>query len=283
MLQESPKPQFTALHEIRDRAYLLSLGNVYLCEAFFLIKIGKEIEALLETFGEEIHFIKKRFPGQMASDVDMGTMVDDIRSIAQDLKNPDAGLDDKCTAGELGRELEKSVEALTSAVKTLIAKVEGELPEYSKKDAVLDALVVAKTPVRMVSSTIAILFKGIILLLFLSLGPLAYLVLTMDTEADLRKEISKSETEISSVKARIESLGIERAGIIKEIEALKADNPVREDRIAAIDLNMRAHNLDDKLSQAEVELANLEEAREAKLARIEKIGDKSFLQRLLDR
>jgi hypothetical protein len=75
----------------------------------------------------------------MASDVDMGTVVEDIRSIAQDLKDPDTGLDDKCTAGELGRELEKSVEALTSAVKTLIAKVEGELPEYSKKDAVLDA------------------------------------------------------------------------------------------------------------------------------------------------
>jgi hypothetical protein len=283
MTQESSKSHFGALHEIRDRAYLLSLGNVYLCEAVFLVKIGKEIEALLETFGEEIIFIKKRFPGQMASDVDMGTVVEDIRSLAQDLKNPDAGLDDKCTAGELGRELEKSVEALTSAVKMLIAKVEGELPEYSKKDAVLDALGAAKTPARAVSSTIALILKGIILLLLLALGPLAYLVLTMDTEVDLRKEIGKSQTQISSVKERMASLEQERKGIINEIEALKADNPVREDRIAAIDLNMRVHNLEDKLAQAEVELANLEEITERKLARIEEIRNKSFLQRLFDR
>lgn len=261
----------------------MSLGNVYLCEVVFLVKIGKEIEALLETFGEEIHFIKKRFPGQMAGDVDMGSMVEDIRSIAQDLKNPDAGLDDKCTAGELGRELENSLQALTSAVKTLIARVEGELPEYSKKDAVLDALVVAKTPARVVSSSIALIFKGIVLLLILALGPLAYLVLTMDTEADLKKEIGKSETQIISVRERMGSLERERAEIINEIEALKADNPGRGDRIAAIDLNMRAHSLDDKLAQAEVELANLEETIEGKRARIEKIRDKSFLQRLLDR
>jgi hypothetical protein len=161
MPQESSKSHFSALHEIRDRAYLLSLGNVYLCEPVFLVKIGNEIESLLETFGEEILFIKKRFPGQMASDVDMGTVVEDIRSVAQDLKDPDTGLDDKCTAGEIGRELEKSVEALTSAVKTLIAKVEGELPEYSKKDAVLDALGAAKTPARAVSSTVALIVKGI--------------------------------------------------------------------------------------------------------------------------
>ena len=283
MPQESSRSHFSALHEIRDRAYLLSLGNVYLCEAVFLVKIGQEIEALLETFGEEILFIKKRFPGQMASDVDMGTVVEDIRSIAQDLKDPDTGLDDKCAAGELGRELEKSVEALTSAVKTLIAKVEGKLPEYSKKDAVLDALSAAKTPARVVSSTIALIVKGLILLLLLALGPLAYLLLTMDTEADLRKEIGKSETQMSSVRERMASLEKEKAGIIKEIEIFKGDNLAREGKIAAIDLNMRAHSLDDKLSQAEVELADQEEIINAKLARIEKIRNKSFIQRLLDR
>ena len=283
MPQESSRSHFSALHEIRDRAYLLSLGNVYLCEAVFLVKIGQEIEALLETFGEEILFIKKRFPGQMASDVDMGTVVEDIRSIAQDLKDPDTGLDDKCAAGELGRELEKSVEALTSAVKTLIAKVEGKLPEYSKKDAVLDALGVAKTPARVVSSTIALIVKGLILLLLLALGPLAYLLLTMDTEADLRKEIGKSETQISSVRERMASLEKEKAGIIKEIEIFKGDNLAREGKIAAIDLNMRAHSLDDKLSQAEVELTDQVEIINARLARIEKIRNKSFLQRLLDR
>jgi len=283
MPQESSRSHFSALHEIRDRAYLLSLGNVYLCEAVFLVKIGQEIEALLETFGEEILFIKKRFPGQMASDVDMGTVVEDIRSIAQDLKDPDTGLDDKCAAGELGRELEKSVEALTSAVKTLIAKVEGKLPEYSKKDAVLDALGVAKTPARVVSSTIALIVKGLILLLLLALGPLAYLLLTMDTEADLRKEIGKSETQMSSVRERMASLEKEKAGIIKEIEIFKGDNLAREGKIAAIDLNMRAHSLDDKLSQAEVELTDQVEIINARLARIEKIRNKSFLQRLLDR
>ena len=283
MPRKSPKSHFSALHEIRDRAYLLSLGNVYLCETVFLVKIGKEIESLLGTFGEEILSIKKKFPGQMANEVEMDAVVDGVRSIAEDLKNPETGLDDKCAAGELGKELEKSIKALTSAVKTLISKVEGELPEYSKKDAVLDALVVAKTPARVVSSTIALILKGIVVLLLLALGPLTYLVVTMDTEENLRKEIGKSEAQILRIRERIESVERERAGVIQQVEALKADNPAREDRIAAIDLNMQVHSLDDRLSKAEVEIANLEELIEGKRARIDKIKNKSFLHRLLDR
>jgi hypothetical protein len=283
MTQESPTTHFNALYEIRDRAYLLSLGNVYLCEDVFLRKIGNEIEALLERFEEEILSIKRKFPGQLASDVGMETVVEDLRSITQDLKNPDPGLDDKCTVGELGRELEKVVGALTSAVKSLIAKVEGELPEYSRKDAVLDALSVAKTPARVVSSTMALILKGVILLLLLALGPFAYLVLTMDTEARLMKEMSRSEARISSARERMASLEKERAEIIVKIETLKGDNPAREDKITSMDLNIQVHGLDDKVAQAEVEIANQEEIIKANLARIEEIRDKSFIERMLDR
>jgi len=283
MTQESPITHFSALHEIRDRAYLLSLGNVYLCEDVFLRKIGHEIQTLLDKLGEEILSIKRRFPGQLASDVDMETVVEDLRSITQDLKNPDPGLGDKCTAGELGRELEKSVAAVTSAIKALTARVEGELPEYSKKDAVLDALSVAKTPARVVSSTMTLILKGLILLLLLGLGPLAYLLLSVDTEANLRKVISRSEAHISSVRERMASLEQERAGIIRDIESLRGDDAAREDRIATMDLSLKVHSLDDKLAQAEVEIANQEEIIKANLARIEEIRAKSFIQRLVNR
>ena len=283
MAQASPVTHFNALREIRDRAYLLSLGNVYLCEDVFLRKIGNEIDPLLDRFVEDTLTIKRKFPGQLAGDVGIDAAVENLRSISKELKNPDPGLGDKCTAGELGRELEKAVGALNLALRALIAKVEGDLPEYSTKDAVLDALSAAKTPAKVVSSTMALMLKGVVLVLVLALGPLAYLVLSMDTEAKLRKEISGSEARISSIEERIESLERERAGVIKEIEALKADNPAREERISAIELNMRVHGLDDKLSQAEVELTNLEELRDGKLARIERIKNKSFLQRLLDR
>ncbi len=283
MPQRSPTTHFGALHEIRDRAYLLSLGNVYLCEDVFLRKIGNEIESLMERLKEEILSIKKRFPGQLASDVDMEAVLEDLRSRTAELKNPDPGLGDKCTAGELGRELEESIRSLTSAIKTLTAKVEGELPEYSKKDAVLDALSVAKTPASVISSTMASIFKGVIILLLLALGPLAYLFLTMERESSLMKEIAESGARISSVRERMSSLEKEREEIVQKIEKLRGDDAPRQDKISILDLNVQIHSLDDKLGKSEVEIADEEEKIKASEAKIENIKNKPFVQRLLKR
>jgi hypothetical protein len=284
MAKESPHNHLSALHEIRDRAYMLSLGNAYLCEDVFLRKIGSEIASMLKTLSEDIVAIKKRFPGKFADDVDTETLLKELHARAKELQSPSAAMNDKCAAGELGRELEQAVQNLTQAIKRVTAKVEGTLPGYTKKDAVIAVLDRAKAPAGIaVSSVAALIFKVFIFLLILATGPFVYLLVTMEREPALLGEIKKHEAQIRSQKEIIASLEKEKAQINRQIEELRQEEGARQDKITIMDLNVRVHGLDEKRSKSEVEIANLEDKISEDQAKIEYIHKKPFIQRLLRR
>jgi hypothetical protein len=284
MAQQSPHNRLSALQEIRDRAYLLSLGNAYLCEDVFLRKIGTEIVSMVKTLSEEIIAIKKRFPGKFADDVDTEALLKELNSRATKLQNPDSAMNDKCAAGDLGREFEQTVQDLTREIKSITAKVEGNLPEYTKKDAVIAVLGKAKAPASIVASSfVRLIFKVIAFLLILAMGPFVYLLVTMEREPALLDDVRKNEALIRSQREIIASLEKEKSVINRQIEELRRKEEDREDKIAIMDLNVRVHGLDDKQSKSEVEIANLEEKIEEDKAKVEEIQKKPFIQRLLRR
>jgi cell division protein FtsB len=284
MAQQFPPNHLSALQEIRDRAYILSLGNAYLCEDVFLRKMGTEIVSMVQRLSDDIISIKKRFPGKFADDVDTETLLEELHARGEKLQNPDSAMSDKCAAGELGRELEQTVQDLTRAIKRITAKVEGSLPEYTKKDAVLDALGRARAPASTAaSSVVALIFKLVAFLLILATGPFVYLLVTMEREPALLAEMSKSEALIRSQRAIIASLEKEKSEINRQIEELRQKGEDRQDKIAIMDLNVRAHGLEEKQSKSEVEIANLEEQINKDRAKVEEIHRKSFIQRLLRR
>jgi hypothetical protein len=284
MATESPKDHLRALHEIRDRAYMLSLANAYLCEDVFLRKIGPEIASKLKTLSSGIIAIKKRFPGKFADDVDTETLLQELHAKAKELQSPDAALNDKCAAGELGRELEQIVQNLTRAIRRITAKVEGTLPAYTKKDAVIAVLDRAKAPARIAaSSVVALIFKVIIFLLILAAGPFIYLLVTMEREPALMQDIKQHEVQVRSQKEIMASLEKEKAQIVRQIVALRQEEEARQDMIKIMDLNVKVHGLEDKQSKAEVEIANLEDKISEDQAKIEEIHKKPFIQRLLRR
>jgi hypothetical protein len=285
MARESPQNQLSALQGIRDRAYMLSLGNAYLCEDIFLRKIGSEIGSLLKTLSEDIIAIKKRFPGKFADDAGTEALLAQLHARAEDLQSPNVAMNDRCAAGELGGELEQIVQNLSQAIKKIADKVDGTLPEYTKKDAVMAVLDRAKTPASAaVSSVASLVFKVaifLLVLLILASGSFLYLFVTMDREPALLEEIKNHEAQVQSNKEMIASLEKDKAQLTRQIQEMKWEDAAREDKITIMELNVKVHGLEEKQSKSEVEISNLEDQISACRAKIEEIHKKPFIQRLL--
>ncbi len=275
-----PQPTFASLHDIRDKAILLSLGNVFLCKEAFLMKTGHSMEESLERLKEDIQSLKMRFVGKFAEDVDTDSILDELHSQAQLLQSPDNRMTDKCTVGTLGAELEQSVQTLTEAIKTITGKVEGEVKEYTKKDAVVKG---AKTAGSLVSSVVSLVAKTVILVVLLALAPAGYLFVTMDKEGTLQRQITESKAHVESQRAQIASVRKEREELAGRMESSRGDNMSRQQKLETMDLNVRLHALDQKVHKSEAEITKHEETIKLNQQKIEEIKSKTFLQRFLRR
>jgi len=274
----APLPTFAALHDIRDKAILLSLGKAFLCEEVFLIKIGHAIDESLEHLREDILSLKMRFVGKFVEDVDTDSILDELHSQATFLQNPDRRVTDKCTVGTLGAELEETVGVLTQAIRTIKGKVEGEVEEYTKKEAVVKG---AKTAGSLVSSVVSLVIKLVVVLFLLALGPAIYLGVTMDREGSLQNQIAESKAYIQSQRAQIESLRKERDALSGRIESSQGDNLSRQQKLEIMDLNVKVHGLDQRVHKAEAEITEHERVIKLSQQKIQEIKAKPFLQRFL--
>jgi len=274
----APLPTFAALHEIRDKAILLSLGKAFLCEEVFLVKIGHAIDESLEHLREDILSLKMRFVGKFVEDVDTDSILDDLHSQAGFLQAPDRRVTDKCTVGTLGAELEETVGVLTQAIRTIRGKVEGEVEEYTKKEAVVKG---AKTAGSLVSSVVSLVIKLVVVVFLLALGPAIYLGVTMDREGSLQNQIAESKATIQSQRAQIESLRKERDELSGRIESSQGDNLSRQQKLEIMDLNVKVHGLDQRVHKAEAEITEHERVIKLSQQKIEEIKAKPFLQRYL--
>jgi hypothetical protein len=272
---------FPALHDIRDKALLMSLGNAFLCEEVFLKKTGSAIESQLDNLRQEIIELKLRFPGKFSTEVDTDSMIEDLQAHSQRLQKPNKSLIDKCTIGALGRALEETLDALTTAVRTVKRRVEGETPAYTAKDSVLGVIDKAKTPASMVTRLIAIAVKTVFILVLLSLGPLAYLFLSMDRESALVKEIVESQAAVQSHKEAVASMEREREAIWQKIEAMKTDDAPRETKLQIMELNVKMNSLDQNRHRTEAEISAHEEKIRNREERLREVREKPFLDRFL--
>jgi hypothetical protein len=260
---------------------MLSLGNAFLCEEVFLKKIGASIDSHVENLREEILTLKMKFPGKFATEIDTDSALEDLRSHAQRLRNPTKGIIDKCTIGALGQEMGETLDELTTAIRTVKRKVEGEPPSYTAKDSVLGVLEKAKTPASMVSRLVSLSIKTVLILALLSVGPLIYLVLSLDRESALQKEIAETESYIRSQREIVFSSEQAREEVSKKIEDMRADDAPREVKVEMMELNVRLHGLDERRNRAEAEIANRNDKIKDMKRRLEQLRGKSLLDRLL--
>jgi hypothetical protein len=271
-------PTFAALHDIRDKAILLSIGKAFLCEEVFLKKIGDSMGESIERLREDILSLKTRFVGKFVEDVDTDSLLNDLHSQATLLKTPDRKVMNKCAVGTLGAELEEMVRGLTRAIKIIRGKVEGEVEEYTKKEAVVKG---AKTAGSLVSSLVSLVVKIVVLLFFLALGPAIYLGVSMDREGSLQKQITESRAYIQSQRGQIASLTKERDQLAARVASSQGDNLSREQKLEIMDLNVKVHGLEDKIHKSEAEIVEHERMIKLRQQKLEEIKSKTFLQRFL--
>ena len=277
--------ELSALHDIRDIALMLSVGNVYLCEEPFLKKIGHAVDRVLEDLHGEILSLKKKFPGQFAQDIDTDAILEDLHAKAERLQNADAAINTKCGGGQLGKELEEMVSTLTAAVKEVTFKIEGKLPGSARRYSLLSLFNPFKALGRLVSTFSSLVVKLVLFIIILAIGPFAYLFISMENEGTIQKAIDQSEAYIQKERQNIVSLEEERAPIAKQIEALRLreDKLNRQEKIDIMELSVKVHALDQKRQAIEVEIASHEHKIAKNLEKIEEVKKKSFLQRLLRR
>ncbi len=280
-MERRAKVHFTSLKEIRDRAYLLSLGHEYLCDEPFLKKTGLLIDSNVGKLRGDISSLKRRFPGKFEGDSKTDDLLDHINDIARDLQRPDKKINEKCTDGALGRELEQRVRDLGENIEEIRVHVEGRTAVYTKVEAVLGLFGRLKPAVRAVATSSSLTVKLLAVVIIASLAPFSYLLLTMETEKDLLQEISRIEIRLQSEQETLAKLVAEKAEISRQIETMRNEDMSRQAKIEVMDLNVKVHKLDGELQQVQIEIDAHETEMEARQRRLEEIRSKPFLKRLL--
>lgn len=268
-----------SLGRIRDNALLLSLASAYLCEEPFLIKIGHSLNVHLERLKEDIFSLKSKFPGKFTNEVDTDELIEEIHSTAQNLIEPDDELNERCTVGELGRDLETSITNLSEAINIIRGQVDGSGAVYSKAESFLKLPGWLQPLWNSTRNATILILKILIGLILIAVLPCAYLVLTMETEGSYVKEIAVSQTHIQAQEDIVSQLNQKKEELSLKISTLEKGTPSRKDKVEIMDLELEIHKIDDGLQQAEQEIDVHAEKVMAYQRRVKELKATPFHQR----
>jgi len=270
---------FTALNDIRDQAYLLSLGGASLCEDPFLVKIGTFIDSRLDEVKENIVSLKKQFPGKFVSEVNTDDIVESLGDLSRRLQEPDKGIHEKCAAGELGKELERTVRSLTRAIKTIKTQVEGGAPSYSKTDSALNLF----RRIGSIRSLVPLVAKCLVPLVIAAVFVFFFLFITMEKESTFLEKIVQDEEIVQSQQKKLSEWVLEKKTASSKIEDLRRNGMSRQDKITVLELSIKVQDLEKKTGNLQEEIYVHETRIRNNRKKIEDMKAKSFVKRLLRR
>jgi hypothetical protein len=269
-----------ALKELRDNAVMLTLANEYLCEDFFLKKIGASIKENIKVVESHITILKRQFVGKPTSEIDLREPVERVAEFAEHLEGGEDNIKRKCRQGDLGRELDEKVTLLSGEIDALKDRIDGTSVSYTKTDSVMGFLARFKFIVRSLVATsrftlrITALFVIVCLILFF------YLFITMETERAPMRAVEESRARILSAQEDLVRINEALSPLQKKAEAFKKDDLTREEEIKLLELNLKAYKLDEKRQKALIEVKMAEKELQKKLKELEVVRQKSFLERL---
>jgi hypothetical protein len=272
-----------SIHGIRDMALMLSIGNAYLCDAVFLKKIGLTIDTHLKELKNDISSLKRQYPGKFEKEVEADQVLEGIQMTAQHLQEPDEDITKKCNVGELGRELEASVDVLVETVDAIRIQVEGEPEAYTAKEAILGQLGRIKSVGRLFAVLFASAFKVLGVLVLVGALVFSFLYFTMESEEALQKELDQSKSQVESQMKLIARLKSERTEVAGKLDAIPGGELDRQGKVEVINLSMQVHKLDERMQNAEIQIDVHKRKIKDTEKRLTEMREKTFLQRLLRR
>jgi len=272
-----------AIHEIRDRALMLSVGNAYLCEGTFLKKIGNTVAIMAAKLKDDIDALKNLFPGKFVSNVNTDEILEQIEDTAKRLKEPDRAASEECKIGAIGNQLEAQVKSLEQAIAAIRMQVEGGAPQYTRKDALLrlfGSLGILIGPFRNIGQLLLKVCLCLVVILLLLFG---YWFFTMQKEGDLLQGIAQDESFIRSQQAILSTLENEARQLRPRVDAMMAKGLNRQEKVELIELTDRMHSISEKRQEIEADINTREKKILEDRKKIEELQRKSFVKRLLRR
>ena len=279
-MDANPQNTFKSLHGIRDMALLLGMANTYLCEEEFLQKAGVTIDSHLEELRVDISSLKKKFPGKFVKEADTDQLIDNIQQIVRRLKEPDKEIKKKCRIGALGLELENGVNVIGHTIDTIRSQVEGELGTYSRTESVLASVGWIKSIGRKIIALSALTAKLACVVALILAVVFASLFLSMDSQADLLKEVNQCRNHVEKHLGILSNADAEKERINKELGTINENELTRADRTKIIELNLEIHKINERVYAAQAEIDAYQKRIDEMEKRIEELNQKPFLKRL---
>jgi hypothetical protein len=269
------------LNEMKDKAILLSMASEYLCEDHFLKKTGIIIGNNAEVLKDYIEHTEKQFVGRPVDEVGVNEILESIIHIAELLQQGDEGAREECAEGKLGQELYEKIKSLAQGIKTLEQRVGGEAISPPRRDPFKVVRNLFEFALKTIIATSKVGFKLAVTLIIICLMAFSFLFLTMESEKRLVEKIEQSRADIRSAQATLTQIDNEIKEIRAKIAGIRENESNRKDEIEVMDLNLRVYKLTEEQQKVRIEADMEQDILEKDLKDLERIKQKSFLERLL--
>lgn len=276
-------PQYTseALGELRDNTLLLVLANKYLCEEQYLAKIGRNIDENAQQLKKDIISLKNEFPGKFISDEKTDEIIEEILGKAQFMQKSVNKIQEKCVLGELGHELEDDINSISNAINRIKRKVEGKDVTYTAKDSMSSLFSGITNIGTFVGKVFSISIKIFFVLLLIAVFLFGYLYITMEKIGDVQKEIDNTQALIQSKRDLISQLEEKKGQLEDKKRSFGKGDLALKERIELMDLDVDIHKINEERQQIVAEVEDQENRLAENQKKIDEMGKRSFLKRLL--
>ena len=269
-----------ALTELRNNALLLTMGNEHLKEDVFLIKIGSSISRSAEVLRKDIASLKKEFPGKFMGEADTDGLLEKLNYAAQRLMQPTKEIRDEHASGQLGREVESCVDSISKAVEGMRMKIHGTPTDNAAARSATKALTRAKDVFLSAGNLLNLAVKILVCIIVMLAAAFGYFYFTMEKDSKYLDEIASTEAGINEKKQLIMKMRQERQDL--EINRTPTDRELtREEKVAAMEVEVKIKKLDSRLERTEVELLVYEQKLKENQSGLDALRKKSFIKRLL--
>lgn len=279
---ETNNVEFQSLSGIKNNALLLVLAKEYIVEDLFLEKMGADITRNVDSLRKDIKALKKEYPGKFVTEINTEDIVKKLDKSASLLLSHDDRVKEDCMSGKFGSALESYVREAKDAIRRIEVQVRGSDVKYTRKDSLSGALE-SSGIISGFGSFMLLLMKLAAGLVIIAAGVFAYLYITMEKESGLVRENEANRAFIE-----------EKAVLLKEMEQKKnelTDNErnhdntelTKEARIELLDLGVEIQQINQDIHQIEGEIEAKKESISDNNRKIDKIREKSFIDRLLKR
>jgi len=162
------------------------------------------------------------------------------------------------------------------------AKVHGLPTEYEERGTVRTSISAIQGNIPSAGNMLMFGTKFLACFIVLVGAVFCYLFLTMEKDAPLVNEITSSQALVNSRKELIPKLEKIKNDFLTQRNVMeKEDKMSREEKVMALDLEMKIKNMDEKITQAEAEITINERKITETQEKLDSLRKKSFIKRLL--